>query len=143
MASTDETAADPAEDDGGTEADGGCDKALTPAEVESTLGVPVEISGTGQICMVHFADDSIGTSRCSPARRPTKRWMLCSPQFESDSTASADGVLLADGRGYVLDRSAIVRGDSGQVFRFGTPSNVELVDAQAAMEEIAALLLTR
>ncbi len=140
---TDETAADPAEDDGGTEAEGGCDKSLTPAEVESILGVPVEISGTGQICIVHFADDSIGNLQVFSGSKADEAMDALLTQFESDSTASADGVLLADGRGHVLDRRAIVRGGSGQVFRFDTPDYVEVADVQAAMEVIPALLLTR
>jgi len=46
-------------------------------------------------------------------------------------------------RGFILGGSAVVRGDSGRVFRFDAPSDDYIADTQSAMQGIADLLLTR
>jgi len=49
----------------------------------------------------------------------------------------------ATNRGFVTDDGAVVRGDSGRVFSLGIPDNVGVSDIDAAMQEIAELLLAR
>lgn len=121
----------------------GCDRVLTSDEVESILGSPVEFTGSSETCMVIFADDSIGNLQAFSGSKADEAIEVLLGKFQADEAASASGVLLDDGRGFVLDGSAIVRGDSGRVFRFDTPDNVDVPDMQLAMEAIAALLLTR
>ncbi len=136
-------AEDPAESGDSTDAEGGCDQVLTSDEVEPFLGTPVEFSGSGQVCNVIFADDAIGSFQAWSGSKADEAMEVLLPKFQADDLATANGLLLDDDRGFVFDGSAIVRGDSGRVFRFDTPDNVDVADMQTAMEGIADLLLTR
>lgn len=129
-------------DDGDVGGDG-CDQVLTSDEVQSVLGTSVEFTGSGQVCTVVFANDSTGTLQAFSDSKADDALDTLLAGFLADEAASASGVLLDDGRGYVLENSAIVRGDSGRVFRFDAPDNLDIADIQGAMQSIADLLLTR
>jgi hypothetical protein len=116
---------------------------LTPDEVESILGAPAEISGAGEFCRFVFADDAVGSFATWSGSKADEAMEVLLPKFKADERAVADGVLLDGDRGFVYDGSAVVRGDSGRVFRFDTPLNIGVADMQTAMEEMADLLLTR
>lgn len=131
------------EDSGANTDDVPCGEALTAAEIDSILGTSVSIGGGGGNCLVEFAADAVGTVSVFSGSRADEAMDALLPKFKDDETASANGVLLADDRGFIDGRSVIVRGDSGSVFRFDVPDNVEIADVNAAMEQLAAILLTR
>ena len=151
----DETIAEPAVDEaapepsdaasGDGEATKGCASALTSEEIGSILGTTPEISGSGEQCQHSYASDAIGTFQAYSGSKADQAIETLLVGFQDDETKS--GVLLDDGRGYVLDgtftRSVVVRGDSGQVFVFTAPDNLDVADIQLAMQNIADLLLTR
>lgn len=149
----DEPAADEAEAGAGDAASGddeaasGCDKVLTPDEIGSILGTAPEISGSGEQCRHIYASDAVGTFQAFSGSKADEAIETLLAVFQDDETKSANGVLLDDGRGYVLDgsfeRSVVVRGDSGQVFVFSAPDSLNVADIQMAMQGIADLLLTR
>ena len=63
------------------------------------------------------------------------------PKFEA--SASTNGVLLDDGRGFIDGYSAVVRGQSGRVFRIDVPTNIDIADPPATMQSVVDILLTR
>lgn len=148
-----EPAADEAETEPGDAASGdddaasGCDQVLTSDEIESILGTAPEISGSGEQCRHIYASDAVGTFQAYSGSKADEAINTLLAGFQDDETKNANGVLLDDGRGYVLDgtfnRSVVVRGDSGQVFVFTAPDGVDVADIQLAMQGIADLLLTR
>ena len=124
------------------EPDGGsCAEALTPAEYEQIFGTPVEINGGSKFCNVVFASDSVGGFSAFSGSEGDEAMDSLLPAFVAE--ASADGVLLDDGRGFIDDFSAVVRGESGRVFRIDVPSNVDVADVPAAMQAVVDILLTR
>jgi hypothetical protein len=139
---TETTAEEPADNDpdGGP---GDCREVLTPDEIEPILGTLVEFSGAGTFCNVVYASDSIGSLAAFSGSEADEAINTLLAKFQADETATASGVLLDDDRGYVREHSAIVRGDSGRVFNFTTPNNLDVPDIQVAMQAIADLLLTR
>lgn len=132
---------DTADDSAGTE--DGCDQVLSPAEIESILGVAPEIKGSGEVCQLIYASDAVGTFQAFSGSKGDEAIDTLLSDFQTDEYKSANGVPLDDGRGYVLDSTAVVRGDSGRVFVFGAPDSLDLADTEAAMQGIADLLLTR
>ncbi|NOX30664.1 MAG: hypothetical protein GXP35_11565 [Actinobacteria bacterium] len=138
-------AGDAASGDGGAASD--CDQVLTADEIGSILGTAPEISGSGQQCQHIYASDAVGTFQAYSGSQADEAINTLLAVFQDDETKSANGVLLDDGRGYVLDgsfeRSVVVRGDSGQVFVFSAPDSLDVADIQMAMQAIADLLLTR
>jgi len=118
----------------------GCDQVLTPDEIESVFGTPVEIKGSSQFCTIIFASDAVGNLSAFSGSEADEAISTLLAQFLADET---DGVLLEQDRGFVDQNSAIVRGDSGRVFRFDAPDSIDVPDSQAAMQDIAELLLTR
>jgi hypothetical protein len=125
--------------------DGSCAAALSGAEVESIFGTPVDMPDNSSVCNVVFRDNAVGTFQIWSGARADEAMEVLVPQFQADERASANVVLLDDGRGFVYEESAVVLGDSGRVFRFDTPPSVfdSIAEAQVAMEASAALLLTR
>lgn len=132
-----ETTAIESADDGGE----GCDQALSAAEIDAIFGTSVEISGSGQVCSLHFADDSIGSFQAITGSKGDAAFDELLAKYETE--ASTNGIVLDDNRGYILRETAIVRGASGQVFSFVAPDNVDVANMGVAMQAIADLLLTR
>ncbi len=132
---------------GADETASGCDQVLAPDEIESILGTAPEISGSGEQCRHIYASDAVGTFQAYSGSKADEAIDTLLAGFQDDDTKSDNGVLLDDGRGYVLDgtfsRSAVVRGDSGRVFVFTAPDGLDVADIQMAMQGIADLLLTR
>lgn len=121
---------------------GGCDQLLTPAEIDSIFGTSIDkINGAGQFCNIVFAGDAVGSLAVFSGSKADEAIDTLLAQFQADGATG--GVLLADGRGYVLDATATVRGDSGRVFRFDAPENITTPDLPSAMQNLADLLLTR
>ena len=131
----------------GSEEASGCAAALTAEDIESIFGSTPEISGSGEQCQHVYASDAVGTFQAYSGSKADDAIGALLDGFASDETKSNNGVLLEDGRGYVLDgtfsRSAVVRGDSGQVFVFTAPDNLDVADIESAMQNLADLLLTR
>ncbi len=147
VATTLETAVEePASDEetgAAAETDEGCDQLLTAEELESILGAPVEVEprGTGQICNWVFASDAIGTMQVFTGSKADEAMDTLIPKYEAEATSR--GILLDDGRGYVLNGSAVVRSDSGRVFSLAVPDGIDVADMNAALKAITDLLLTR
>ncbi|NOX28714.1 MAG: hypothetical protein GXP35_01470 [Actinobacteria bacterium] len=133
-------------DEGADDADGqgdGCDAVLTPDEIDSVFGTTVEINGGRKFCTIIFASDAVGSINVFDGSEADEAIEVNLANFADDDRASFGGVLLEDGRGFVDGDSVVVRGDSGRVFTFDVPDSVSVPDVQAAMQEIADLLLTR
>lgn len=120
----------------------GCNDVLTAEEIGAILGPVTGISGAGQFCNVSFESGSVGSLSAFEEKKADEAMDALLPAFKADATASAEGILLDEDRGFVHRNSAVVRGDSGRVFRFDAPDDLDVPDTQVAMQEIAALLLT-
>ncbi len=119
-----------------------CDTALTADEIDSIFGTSVEISGS-KFCNITFASDAVGILSIFSGSEADEAMDELLPKFLADEAASAAGVVLDDGRGYIDDFGVVVRGDSGRTFSFSVPDNIEVPDFQAALQDVADLLLTR
>lgn len=140
-ADTADTEAGGATDSGDREPEG-CNDVLTAEEIGAILGPVTGISGAGQFCNVSFESGSVGSLSAFEEKKADEAMDALLPAFKADATASAEGIRLDEDRGFVHRNSAVVRGDSGRVFRFDAPDDIDVPDIQAAMQEIAALLLT-
>lgn len=128
------------EGDGG---DDGCENALTADEIDSIFGTTVEISGEGRYCNIQFPNGSISVFSVFTGSTADDAMDELLPKFLEDEFARADGIVLDDGRGYVLETKLLVRGDSGRAFVLGIPGDLEVDDVQAANLKLAELLLLR
>ncbi len=123
--------------------EGDCTTAVTAEEIGTILGTPaVEITGSGEQCSYTFAADSVGGVSVYSGAKADEAMTTLLDKYDPNF----GGVLLDDGRGLVqadLNGRVLVRGDSGRVFVFAIPDNIETKNLQAALEDLAALVLTR
>ena len=123
--------------------EGDCTTAVTAEEIETILETPaVEITGSGEQCSYTFAADSVGGVSVYSGAKADEAMETLLAKYDPDF----GGVLLDDGRGFVqadLNGRVLVRGDSGRVFVFAIPDNIETENLQASLEDLAALVLTR
>lgn len=124
------------------EADGGCNQVLTAEEFESILGRPVEVTGSGQVCNLILASDSVGTLQVFSGSKADEALDINLTKFRDNDGAGRGGVLLAGDSGFADSDGVVVRGSSGRVFVLGIPDNAT-EDNQAAAQALADLLLTR
>ncbi|GAB2772853.1 hypothetical protein GCM10027020_27640 [Nocardioides salsibiostraticola] len=124
-------------------AEGDCTTVVTAEEITTILSTPeVEITGAGEQCRYTFAADSVGTVGVYSGAKADQAMDELLAKYDPNF----GGVLLDDGRGLVqadLNGRVLVRGDSGRVFVFAIPDNIETENLQASLEELAALVLTR
>jgi len=133
-------------DEGADDIDGrgdGCDEVLTADEIDSVFGTSVEIKGASTFCSMIFASDAVGVLAAWSGSKADEAIDFNLAKFRDDDRVNFGGVLLEDDRGFVDRYSAVVRGDSGRVFRFNFPESVDVPNIQVAMQDIADLLLTR
>lgn len=121
----------------------GCNTALTIDEIDSIFGSSVIRVSGNKFCNIVFREDAITVFAIFSGSEADEAMEFHLPPFLADEAASAAGVTLDDGRGFIDDREAVVRGESGRTFVFGLPDNVDVADVRAAMQDLADLLLTR
>lgn len=123
--------------------EGDCSTVVTAEEITTTLKTPtIEITGSGERCTYTFAADSVGGVSVYSGAKADEAMDTLLAKYDPDF----GGVLLDDGRGLVqadLNGRVLVRGDSGRVFVFAIPDNIETENLQAALEDLSALVLTR
>ena len=122
-----------------------CGQVVSQEEFETLINKSVEFTGGPTNCLVIYADDSVGSMSVFSGNRAVDVSNELIAKFtEQIQSAPDSGIVLDDGRGYVvLDGTVGVLGESGNFYQVVIPDNAGVESLDVVVQNIADLLLTR